>query len=176
MINTTRPSHRVTRLSLCIAGLSIPVPRLTQPSIYQFILVTLQDAWLGHWGQKPSPSKPLLHPDSTNLASVLFTRRYWRHHCCFLFLPLLICLSYGSSLTHFKFNCQYDTNKCLNNQKFWIIQNISLAKCYKTQKYRLRKAIFFSKFYILTRILKRIYKQLVVFVLSCIQRIVILSS
>ncbi len=42
--------------------------------------------------------------DSTNLAFVLFTRRYWRHHCCFLFLPLLICLSYGSSLTHFKFN------------------------------------------------------------------------
>ena len=141
LINTTRPSHRVTRLSLCIAGLSIPVPRLTQPSIYQFILVTLQDAWLGHWGQKPSPSKPLLHPDSTNLASVLFTRRYWRHHCCFLFLPLLICLSYGSSLTHFKFNCQCDTNSMFD----WLYY--ASHKHFTCKWYIKHKNMHFEKWY-----------------------------
>ena len=96
-----------TRLSLCIAGLSIPILRsiriLDLPIHFGYT-----SRWMTPAGKSKSqcPPKPLLHPDSTNLASVLFTRRYWRHHCCFLFLPLLICLSYGSSLTHFKFNFQ----------------------------------------------------------------------
>jgi hypothetical protein len=33
-----------------------------------------------------------------NLSSSIFTRRYWWNHCCFLFLPLIICLNSGGSL------------------------------------------------------------------------------
>lgn len=107
-----------TRLSLCIAGLSIPVLWSIR-----FLDLPIHFGYTSRWmtpaGKSKSqcPPKFLLHPDSTNLASVLFTRRYWRHHCCFLFLPLLICLSYGSSLTHFKFNCQY-----WERWIFWIFE------------------------------------------------------
>ena len=145
-----------TRLSLCIAGLSIPVLWSIR-----FLDLPIHFGYTSRWmtpaGKSKSqcPPKFLLHPDSTNLASVLFTRRYWRHHCCFLFLPLLICLSYGSSLTHFKFNCQYR-----EHWMFWIFETFS--RSWFLMKHKDIFQYLFIKFYVLTRILKWIYKQLFV--------------
>ena len=145
-----------TRLSLCIAGLSIPILRSIR-----ILDLPIHFGYTSRWmtpadkSRDSSPLKPLLHPDSTNLASVLFTRRYWRHHCCFLFLPLLICLSYGSSLTHFKFNCQY-----WEHWIFWIFEIFS--RSWFLSKHKDILQYLFIKFYVLTRILKWIYKQLFV--------------